>query len=454
LRIRFSRKIAVVACFAPRLLVAAASLIRLVWLYPVTPQNDPEFRLWLPAILTEVHVCLSIFTACIPYMVPFFKSLEGGLRRTYSSKSPEFRLDDRKSQTPSSLWFRRQRKAEFSGSCESTVHSTLQYERVPQASPHIPTPRPMSPLTPPRYTSRPSTSNSKTPSQRGLCIDIPDRNSPVVRAISISGPQTASSCALSPSCTSPLPLLSVHSFVSTRKAPTPPSKIHSPNPQTASSSYSSHNPSPATPRRSQRFSLFPQQQTPHSRWSPELRHSGFTPVAIPPIRNLRPSPSSGMMRQPSSYGSYVPLDQSMTHMMPPKFSTAPHPVSPPSTITSPTSKGRHFSVQELNSPMGAAINNYFRSADTEHIPSALVLGGASSNAHRQRNHQVLSPSNALLTQKALPRSPLPDALTHDVLRSELGLPRDSIIMGKGLRSPGMPPVQDVRSSPRIVQRGL
>jgi hypothetical protein len=146
LRVRFSRKVAVVACFAPRALVITASLVRLIWLYPITPHSDPEFRLWLPAILSQVHVCLSICTACIPYMIPFFKSLEGGLRRARSSKSTEFRLDERMSRTPSSLWFRRQKRTKVFNSWDSTAVASLQYERVPQASPQIPTPQPISPL--------------------------------------------------------------------------------------------------------------------------------------------------------------------------------------------------------------------------------------------------------------------------------------------------------------------
>ncbi|KAF1912034.1 hypothetical protein BDU57DRAFT_77020 [Ampelomyces quisqualis] len=453
LHISFSRKVAVITCFVPRILVAAVSLIRLVWLYPVTPHNNPEFRLWLPAILSEIHVCLGICTACIPYMAPVFKGLEGSLRRTYFSKSPNFELDDRKTRTPSSLWFCRQREAEFSGSWESTALSTLQYERTPQALPQIPTPRPMSPLTTPRYISRPSTANSKTPSQRGLYIDIPDRNSPAIRAITVSGPQTASSCALSPSCTFPVPLLSIQSFISTRNEPKPPSKVHSRNCQRVSS-YSSRNLSPATPRRSQRFSLFPQQQKPYRRWSPALRHSGFTPVSVPLIRNLRSSPSSGVVRQPTQHGYLVSLDQSITLTVPPKLSIAPCPTSPPSTTKSPTSNGLDFSVEELNSPMGTAINNYFRSADTKNIPPALVPGAAPSNDYLQRNNQVLWPSNALRTQKASTRSQSLDALTRGALRNELRSHRDSAIIGQSLRSPGMPPVQDVRRSPRVVECGL
>lgn len=435
LKLRFSRKVAVVACFTPRSLVAAASAARLIWLHPITPNDDPEYRLWLPAILTQLHVCISICTACIPYMVPFFKSLDSSLRRGYSLKSSEFRLEERRPSASSSLWYRRQKKAKTLDSFNSTAPASLHYERVPQASPHIPTPRPMSPLTPPQYNSRPGTAGSKMTFYRGLSISIPSRNSSRPRTLTISSPQTASSGALSPSCASPTTFLSMQSFLATRKAPTPPSKTHSPNPPTASSHYSSHSPSPASPERPPRFTLYPPQSTPNSRWSPELRHSGFTPVAIPPIRQLRPS-------APYNSGENQGAQ-------PPKFSTAPHPTSPPSTTTSPTARPQHLSVQELNSPMGAAINNYFSSAEVEiEAPAAASLAPPLS-PQCLRNHQVLSPANALRTPQPIPRNPLPDS-TNNLAWNELGMPRDSIVMTKISRSPGMPFVQDARCSPRPV----
>jgi hypothetical protein len=467
LRVRFSRKVAVVACFAPRALVITASLVRLIWLYPITPHSDPEFRLWLPAILSQVHVCLSICTACIPYMIPFFKSLEGGLRRARSSKSTEFRLDERISRTPSSLWFRRQKRTKVFNSWDSTAVASLQYERVPQASPQIPTPQPISPLTPPHYSSRPGTAKSRTPSHRGLSIKIPDRSSPRSRTTDVVSPQTASSFALSPSCASPTPLISMHTFVPTRKAPTPPPKTHSPNPPTGSSRYSSRSPSPVSSGRPPRFSLFPRQPSPDNRYSPDLRHDGFTPISIPPIRALRPQADS-VTRHPSVLLPCVPANInhhrvfSQRAVQPPKFSTAPYPTSPPPTTTSPTSKRRHESIQDLNSPMGNAINDYFRSTSLPTDPPApspaimpvSLPAAASLSAHRQRNLQVLSPANTLRTQRIPPTHPTHEPSPHDVMRNDLFLPRDSIIMAKSSRSSRMPAVQDVRNSPRIVVRDL
>jgi hypothetical protein len=207
LRVRLSRKLAVVACFAPRSLVIAASIVRLIWLYPITPHSSPEFRLWLPAILMQIHVCLSICTACIPYMVPFFKSLEGSLRRRHMVDSAGYYTNERGERQTSSLWFRRHTKSSKNlDSWDSIVVVAPRYERVSQASPYIHTPPAISPLTPPRWISPPSTADTQAPSGPGLLINIPMGNSPLLRTTDVGSPQTASSFALSPSCTSPIPL--------------------------------------------------------------------------------------------------------------------------------------------------------------------------------------------------------------------------------------------------------
>lgn len=450
LKVRFSRKVAVVACFAPRALVISAALVRLIWLYPITPRNNPQYRLWLPTVITQVQVCLSVCTACVPYMVPFFKSLEGSLRRNYSAKSRDFRLEDGRAHTNSSLWSRRNGKGKGFNSWDSTAIASLQYERVAQVSPHIPTPTPMSPLTPPRLCTPPS----RSPSERGLSISIPDRDTQRQRSDSIGSPKTASSFALSPSCTSPQPLLS-QSFVPTRKAPTPPPKSHSPNPQTYSSNYASGAPSTSGTPRTQRFSLFPSQRT--SSRSPQPRQDEFASAAILPIRALRSQTNSSAIRHPSVLKTYNPLDnaayrsRSSSNVQGPKFSTAPQPLSPPSTTTTRNKlQKRPASVQDLTSPMGAAIDNYFNSA----VPSDPPPPPAPplSSLQRQRNQQVLLPSNS----SRVPSSPTYNAMgaptPSDILRDDLFLPRDSISMTRTLRAEVMPSVHDVRNRPLIVVR--
>lgn len=76
LHVAFSRKVAVFGCFAPRILVVTAAVCRLVFLIPLSLHDDPTFKLWIPTICTQVQVCLSITTACIPYMKPFFEGVE------------------------------------------------------------------------------------------------------------------------------------------------------------------------------------------------------------------------------------------------------------------------------------------------------------------------------------------------------------------------------------------
>lgn len=449
LKVRLSRKVAVVACFAPRSLVIAAALVRLIWLYPITPHSNPQYRLWLPAIITQIQVCLSICTACIPYMVPFFKSLEGSLRRTYSTKSRDFHIQDGSSR--SSLWFRRHRKGTVLNSWDSTTVSNLQYERVAQASPHIPTPTPMSPLTPPRLRTPPS----RSPSERGLSISIPGRDIQGHRSTGMKSPQTASSFTLSPTCTSPQPLLS-QSFIPTRIAPTPPPKTHSPNPSAIRSNYSNDDPTPSNTTQMQRFSLFPSQRS-NSR-SPQPQQGAFVAPSIQPIRALRSQTVSGTMRPPTgSRANSQPHSISQrvrgsSNAQPPKFSTALQPRSPPLTITAMKLHKRPASVQELTSPMGAAINNYFSTsvAGVPPPPPTHLL----HNVQRQRNQHITSPSNSLRSPESPPPSPIHPPTRHDVLRDELFLPRDSIYMTKTSRSRTMSSVGDARNSPHIAMRNL
>ncbi|KAH6865733.1 hypothetical protein BKA58DRAFT_320778, partial [Alternaria rosae] len=172
LQVRLSRKLAVIACFVPRVLVLSVAIVRLVLLYPATLHGDPQYRLWVPAIISQAHVCLSIATASIPYMVPFFKGMDGDLRRTHSTKSRLHLIDEETGRSRSSLWFRRHNKTKALELWDPTADAVVPYNRVPQLSPYIPAPRPLSPLSPPR----PQTPLGKQASVRGLNIYIPCRD--------------------------------------------------------------------------------------------------------------------------------------------------------------------------------------------------------------------------------------------------------------------------------------
>lgn len=144
-----SRKIAVVACFAPRLLVVSAAVARAIYLYQVSPHDNPEYDLWITSICTQVHVSTSICTACIPYMVPFFKSLQGNIWRSYSTRSWTVRPRVRREtgQLPNRL---RKREANIRFESPKSFTSLIKEpERVSIVSPRIPSPTPISPFLPP-----------------------------------------------------------------------------------------------------------------------------------------------------------------------------------------------------------------------------------------------------------------------------------------------------------------
>lgn len=445
LKLRISHKFAVVACLAPRGVVIAASLIRLVWLYPVTPHSNPTYRLWLPAILTQTHACLSICTACIPYMVPFFKSSDLSLRRSDLCRTGN---GIGEGTAPASLWFRRHKKIKILNSWDSTAVASLQYDRVPQNMPYIPTPPPLSPITPPRLYTPPNLSAASD--QYPVYQDL---NTIILERVSPAPPQTASSFALSPTCASPVPLLWVNSFIPGRPAPTPPLKIHSPDAPTVTS----QTPSPASVARTPRFSLYPQQTQPQSRYSPDLRLNAFGPIPTPPIRALKSQVDGNLRRssmriQESRAKDYDYQIHSSSAAQPPKIDTAPLSTAPSTTTTSPSLRYRPASIQDMASPMGAAIVDYFDTASPQTAPYVPLPAIPYLGKHRQRNQQVLSPSNTLRFQNTMLKIPQLARSPQDVLQDDLFLPRDSVKMIKSPRSKHVPAIRDTRRSPRIVAR--
>jgi len=73
------KKLTIVGVFGIRVFVVAAVACQLF--YSNQPVSDPAFDLWPASISTQVVQCLSITTACIPYLKPFLDSLESGLMR-------------------------------------------------------------------------------------------------------------------------------------------------------------------------------------------------------------------------------------------------------------------------------------------------------------------------------------------------------------------------------------
>jgi hypothetical protein len=444
LQVRLSRKFAVIACFAPRLLVLVTALVRLVWLYPITPHNDPQYRLWLPTILSQVQACLSIATASIPYMVPFFKGLDGNLRRIPSTRSRIHLIDEDNRRSRSSLWFRRHNKSKKTLDLwDSAADASSQYERVPQVSPRVPTPRPMTPLS----LLRLKTPSSSQASVRGLNIYIPCHDQRRQRSLDWASPRTESSGALSPTCASPQALL-LQSFTPTRKAPSPPPKIHSPKPPSSSACYSSRalTPPVSTPH-AHRFSLFPAQRSPSI--SPQPRQ-GPSP-SVPPIRVMRSPTVSGTSRYPATLSPRSPPNhprfpvRSSSRAQPPKFSTTTYLQTPPLPTAMSGSGTRPGSVQDLTSAMGAAINSWFSTSDSEDSPQSPALPQPS--LQQSRNQQALSPVNSVRIFNSRYTNHTRSPTIDDVLRDEpyRGATRKP-------RSQTMPSVRDVRHSPHIVVR--
>ncbi|KAG9228438.1 hypothetical protein BJ875DRAFT_500727 [Amylocarpus encephaloides] len=73
------RRMVVIFCFASRLLVIGAIAAEISFLQQSASSSDISFKSWQRAICSQLMLCLSISTACIPYLRPFLDSLESGL---------------------------------------------------------------------------------------------------------------------------------------------------------------------------------------------------------------------------------------------------------------------------------------------------------------------------------------------------------------------------------------
>ena len=470
LKLKFSRKAVVVACFAPRILVVGAALARVIYLFPITPHNDPQFKLWAPAVISQLQVCLSISTACIPYMKPFFEGVEAGV----------WRADDlRRSKSgygygPRSGFRKGHRSAKQISSMDSTAATSLKFGRTPDQSPRIPSPAPLSPLTPPMYTMPPnsSASHSRSPSERGLKLHIPPTATHATPATDITSPKTASSHALSPqylSPLSPLPLLSQHVASPTRE-PTPPPRAHSPRPPIPSSHYGTPNTSPdpnlMSPPRSPNFSLFP---------APTSGRYSHVPLkkATPPL------PTDSAAKQAAAYRIAANISAPRNSPFPPrkssmqqrahsparrptvKFATTPKPSTPSPSITIPSYYTKTPTTAGTITP--SIPSYYMRTPPSIYSENSLVPEPLSPQ--KKRNHRVLIPINSSRTEQVGPSSPLEprtpltfwrvslEAETPAQTPAETPYPVSASSMmraNKPWEMDEMPVIQDKRSSPRIV----
>ncbi|KAF2848706.1 hypothetical protein T440DRAFT_470050 [Plenodomus tracheiphilus IPT5] len=421
LQVPVIRKVAIVACFAPRALVICAAVLRLMWLYPASPHKDAQFRLWIPYIVTQVHVCLSICTACIPYIVSFFRAIEGDVGRSNSTRTQKDQMNKSYGRIGSSLWFRRHKSRGAHDSWDFTDASNDDYRRVSSVSPYLATPRPRSPMMPPQVRSPPIRSSSKN----GLCISIPLAQR--IPEYDMLSSRTASSFALSPTCASPQPLLTP--FITTRRAPSPPPKTYTPDPTSAGFQSTSNSITQQDTPRSGHFSLFPLPRV--SSRSPQPRHTPVNSPPIAPVPSMRTrKPSNSLSSPPITTPKATPQPDIV---QPVKFSTTPKPRSPPPTLLSTQTKPqiRPGSVDDLNSPMGAALNSFFGSS------------AAASPGGYARNQQYLAPFTPI--KETVPG--LNSRTSRDAQRDETFLPANMT------REDAMPVVRDTRSKANVVVVG-
>lgn len=466
LKVKLARKFLVIACFAPRLLVIGAALARLIYLYPVDPHDNPQFHLWVPVICTQVQVCLTISTACIPYMKPFFEGVEAGV----------WRVDDvrRKGMTGTDIYaygsggyLNAHKKGKEAYSMDSTVANSLRYGRTPDVSPRIPSPAPLSPLTPPQYNSSNSSNSSRSPSERGLRLHIPPPGTRVTPSSDVTSPQTASSIALSPNCLSPQPLLSPPR-TSPNRGPSPPPRSHSPRPLVSSSHYGSPDPNSnldpklLSPPRTPDPSTFPQPPS-----ASPGRYS-LIPQVYPTPPPIIPRPTSqhrkrvSMHRMPPntaqprvSKPQFPPRSSSRQRSSStPKYGVAPDPSNPSPSATIPSYYTKTPPTQSMGSP--PSIPSYYIKTPPTSNPATFPPTTPPS-PQRRRNQRILSPQNSSRREQISPVSPgsPPTPMTfwrEDTSSSSGG----ATSAGSAIRTQRpwevdeMPIVQDARSSPRIV----
>ncbi|KAJ8067126.1 hypothetical protein OCU04_004501 [Sclerotinia nivalis] len=80
IRTTWSRKLTLICIFGSRICVVAAVSCQLY--YSNEEIHDPTFDPWTTTICNQIVQCLSIVTACVPYLKPFLDSLESGMLRT------------------------------------------------------------------------------------------------------------------------------------------------------------------------------------------------------------------------------------------------------------------------------------------------------------------------------------------------------------------------------------
>jgi hypothetical protein len=196
-------------------------------------------------------------------------------------------------------------------------------------------------------------------------------------------------------------------LIPSKKTPSPPPNIYSPKPPTSSSCYSSCTPTPPLSMpHALRFSLFPLQRSPSVSLQP-LKSPSLS-SSFPPTHTMRSQSISSAARCTGALSTYGPPYHATlparfsSEAQPPNFSTTTYLQTSPLTTAMFEMGTRPESLQDLTSPMGAAIKNYFNSAESDdHLrPSALPP----SSLQQQPNQHVLSPKKSTRVLSSLPTS--------------------------------------------------
>lgn len=77
-QVAVSKKLVIIFAFLFRLAVVASSIARLCFLLPYMPSADYTFRVVNADIVTQLVLCMSITTACIPCLKPFLDAFDSG----------------------------------------------------------------------------------------------------------------------------------------------------------------------------------------------------------------------------------------------------------------------------------------------------------------------------------------------------------------------------------------
>ncbi len=410
LRLRFSRKLAVIACFAPRALVVGAAVAHLIWLHPSSHYSEPQYRLWLPAIMMQVQICLSICTASIPFMVPYFKNLETNLRRTYIAKSGDFQTAPRR---PRSLaCFRRERERDVLSSWDSADKSE-RFDTVPHLSSYVSTSRISTPFTPPLVNTPASAASW---SERSLNLRIPDFHTWRQRPTELEVPRSSRSRSSfrSSLCATPHVLMSRFSI----RAPSPYRNVKPCHSRT-SSEYSDDSVTGSNAPQGYKFHIFPPLQ-PNGR-SPVPRKNDFVAPSVPPIRAPRSQKAAATTTHAVELSPFNAQECSFTHVRALRISKTPQPRSPPAaSLRRSKTKRRKTASRELDSPMWEAINYYFNGPGD---PPSAVPSTPPTSAQPGHGQRVCTPSESGSTNSGTGTS---SPAHHTVLCNEWCLPRDPI----------------------------